>query len=347
MLRRVLYALVVGLAVYFVIRHFDELKLVLETLAKGDPRWMLLALGTQVIWLIVLSTNLLACYRLVGVRERLSRVFILTTSAIFMSVIAPSLGAGTLAVLLGDAQQRGKAVGRVSTASFLYVMFDYVGLLVVMTIGMIILYRHQLLSGYILGGASFIFIVGLCLIGIAILGIRSTHTLKRVLNGLVSKGNQYSRLLIKRELINSEKAEKFAEDIGEGLSEIRHHPLRLVIPLLLALARKSLMILILYFVSLAFYEPFNLPTLLVSFMVSYLFTIASVTPSGVGFVEGAMALTQKGMGVSPLHSAAVIIAYRGLTFWLVALYGFIAFRRIGLYRRKEQASDIPTVEASH
>jgi uncharacterized protein (TIRG00374 family) len=207
-----------------------------------------------------------------------------------------------------------------------------------MTLGMIILIRQNLLSAFILGGAIFIFIVGLGLISMTILGIRSAHQLKRVTQWLVRRINLLAYALIRMEIISKEKAETFADDITEGLSEIRRAPSRLVIPLILALARKSMMIVILYFVSLAFAAPFNLPTLLVSFMVSYLFTIASVTPSGVGFVEGAMALTQAGMGVNPVDSAAIIIAYRGITFWLVAFYGFIAIRRIGLYQMGKQGA---------
>jgi uncharacterized protein (TIRG00374 family) len=349
MLRRVLYALIVGVSIFYAVHHYDELKLVVQTLWRGDHRWMLMALLAQLVWLTVLSTNLLVCYRLVGVRERLSRIFTLVTATNFMSVVAPSLGAGTLALLLADARQRDKATGRVTTASYLYVMFDYLGLLVVMTIGMVILSHHGLLSSFIIGGAVFIFIVGMALITLTIVGIRSALQLQQLIHGLVIRINRMLRPLIRRSLIDPDQAANYAADIAEGLSEIRRAPTGLILPFLLALSRKSMMIVILYFVSLAFNAHFNLPTLIVSFMVSYLFTIASVTPAGVGFVEGAMAITQLGMGVSPVDSAAVIIAYRGITFWLVAFYGFIAIRRIGFYKNRKQASGRarkPRVEAS-
>ncbi|TFH37795.1 MAG: flippase-like domain-containing protein [Anaerolineales bacterium] len=329
MLRRLFYALIIGVAVVYVSRHFDELKLLIQTLWQGDHRWILMAVLAQFVWLIVLSANLLACYRLMGVHEQLGRIFTLVTASNFMSVIAPSLGAGTLAVLLADARQRGKAAGRVTTASYLYVMFDYIGLMVVMSIGMVILSRHGLLSTFIIGGAAFILIVGFGMITLTIVGIRSAEQLQQAVQWLVRRLNRMLKPLVRRTLIDPEKAAGFATDIAEGLTEIRRAPWGLLIPFFLALTRKSMMIVILYFASLAFATPFNLPTLIVSFMVSYLFTIASVTPAGVGFVEGAMAIIQTGMGINPVSSAAVIIAYRGVTFWLVFLYGFVAFRRIG------------------
>ncbi|HUS84652.1 MAG TPA: lysylphosphatidylglycerol synthase domain-containing protein, partial [Anaerolineales bacterium] len=78
-----------------------------------------------------------------------------------------------------------------------------------------------------------------------------------------------------------------------------------------------------------FHNSFGIETLLASFSVSYLFIIASITPSGVGFVEGAMVLTQNAMGVDPLTSTAIALAYRGITFWLTLAYGFFAIRVIG------------------
>lgn len=335
MLRRLLYALIVGAAIFYVIRHDDELNLVIQTLWKGDSFWIAMALVAQFGWLIVLSTNLLSCYWVVGVEERLSRIGILVASTNFMQVIAPSLGAGTLALLLADASQRGKAAGRVTTASYLYVMFDYLGLLVVMTIGMIILSANNLLTTFILAGASFIFIVGSVLIMLTVVGIRSAEQLQTLIQWFVRRLNGLLHPLFQKDLIDPEKAANYARDIAEGMGEIRRAPTRLAIPFFLALARKSLMMVILYCVSLAFNASYDLPTLIVTFMVSYLFTIASVTPAGVGFVEGAMAITQTGMGVSPVDSAAIIIAYRGITFWLLALYGFFAIRRIGLYRREQ------------
>jgi uncharacterized protein (TIRG00374 family) len=338
MTRRVFYALIVGIAIFYVVRNYDEMMLVLQTLWQGDHRWMLMALLAQIAWLTVLSMNLLVCYQLVNVRERLSRIFKLVTAANFMSVVAPSLGAGTLALLLADASQRGKAAGRVTTASYLYVMFDYLGLLVAMTIGMVILSHHGLLSSIIIGAGAFIFIFGMVLTALTIVGIRSAQQLQYLIYVLVQWINRLLQPLIRRALIDLEKAENYAADIAEGLGEIRRAPSRLILPFLLALARKSLMVVILYFVSLAFDAHFNLATLIVSFMVGYLFKVASVTPGGVGFVEGAMAIIQSGMGVNPVDSAAVIIAYRGMTFWLVAFYGFIAIRRIGFYQERKRTS---------
>ena len=146
-------------------------------------------------------------------------------------------------------------------------------------------------------------------------------------------------IFFKRTIINQAIAQNYAIDIANGLLHIRRSPRALFLPFVLALARKTMMMIILFFVSLAFRNPFGIETLLASFSVSYLFIIASITPSGVGFVEGAMILTQNAMGVEPLTSTAIALAYRGITFWLTLAYGFIAIRMIGFQRDKPAAKD--------
>jgi uncharacterized membrane protein YbhN (UPF0104 family) len=130
-------------------------------------------------------------------------------------------------------------------------------------------------------------------------------------------------------LISHARAVSLGADVSEGLKHIRRSPGRLLQPGILALTRKLLMMLILFLVSMAFRYPFPLDTLVASFSTSYLFTIASVTPSGVGFVEGAMTVYTAALGVPLATSAAISLAYRGLTFWLTLAYGLVAIRWVG------------------
>ncbi|MCX6070619.1 MAG: lysylphosphatidylglycerol synthase domain-containing protein, partial [Chloroflexi bacterium] len=70
-------------------------------------------------------------------------------------------------------------------------------------------------------------------------------------------------------------------------------------------------------------------TLLAGYAIGYLFVIVSPTPSGIGFVEGAMTLALTTLRV-PLAAATVItLAFRGITVWLTLLYGMVAMRWIG------------------
>jgi len=159
--------------------------------------------------------------------------------------------------------------------------------------------------------------------------VLSAHRMSRVLVWVTDLGNRILHPILKRDLLDRSKSEAFGLEVAEGLQEIRRSPRSLIIPAIYALLRKAIMVLILFLVSVAFHTPFDPGTLIASFCVSYLFTIASVTPSGVGFVEGAMGLAQTAMGINPATSVGIALTYRGLTFWLVLLYGFFAIRFVG------------------
>lgn len=328
MIRRIVYFVILALSIFFVARNHDELTIILRTLGRGNPGWLLLAVAAQVLWLVAIAGNLRSAYALTGMHEKIGHMTVLTAAANFINVIAPSYGAGAVAVFIADGQRRAKPAGKVTTASFLYLVYDYLGLMIVLAIGFILLNQRELLSTAIIGAATFVYAIGIGLILLTVVGVSSADRLDRVVVWLVSNLNRLLHPVVKRILINIEEARKFGADLAGGLGEIRRSPGNLLQPLAWALGRKAMMIVILFIISLAYDEPFDLPTSMVSFTVSYLFTIVSVTPSGVGFVEGAMSLIQIAMGVDPATSVAIAVAYRGLTFWLVLLYGFAAVRVI-------------------
>ena len=337
-MRKAFYTIVVTLAVYYVFTHQVELRKVLDVFTQADWRWMLAALGGHVLWLIVIGAAFQSTYRLVGIRENLTRLVPLTTAAQFINVIAPSYGAGAMAVMIADGRQRKKPAAKVSTASILYLVYDYLGFMIVLPFGLAILYINGVMDTVILFATIFSATIGITLIILTVIGIQSNQKLAKAVVWLIKTINKILQPIFRRELIESDEAESFANDVSEGLQHIRHSPSNLVTPALLALARKATMMLILLIVSIAFRHPFNFQTLLAGFTTSYLFTIASITPSGVGFVEGAMTAYLSKMGV-PLATAMVIsLAYRGITLWLTLVYGLIAIRWVG-YKPSQKKAD--------
>ena len=341
MLRKLFYSAIFLLTIFFVARNFEELKLILITFTQSDSRWLFIAMLAHILWLVTIAGNFWACYHLMGIHEKLRHLVPLTTAANFINVIAPSYGAGALAVLIKDGSRRGKPVGKVSTAAFVYLVYDYLGFLVVLSLGFSILSRRGLLDALLIGAAVFAVSIAVGLIILTAIGVHSADQLESAILWLVDLANRLLQPLFKRAVINRAKAQNFALDIADGLLQIRHSPRKLILPGVLALTRKAMMVIILFSVSLAFHNPFGIETLLASFSVSYLFTIASITPSGVGFVEGAMALTQNAMGVNPLTSTAIALTYRGITFWLTLAYGFIAIRMIGFHAGKSSNGAAP------
>ena len=336
-MRKAFYTIIVTLAVYYVFTHQMELRQVLDVFMQADWRWMLAAVGGHVLWLVVIAAAFQSTYRLVGIRENLTRLVPLTTAANLINVIAPSYGAGAMAVLIADGRQRKKPAAKVSTAAILYLVYDYLGFMIVLPFGLAIMFMNGILDTVLIAATIFSATIGITLIILTIIGIQSDQKLGTAIVWLIKTLNKLLRPILQRELIESDEAESFANDVAEGLQHIRHSPGNLLAPALLALARKATMMLILWICSIAFKHPFNFETLLAGFTTSYLFTIASITPSGVGFVEGAMTVYISEMNV-PLATAAVIsLAYRGITLWLTLAYGLIAIRWVGYKPSKKKS----------
>lgn len=84
----------------------------------------------------------------------------------------------------------------------------------------------------------------------------------------------------------------------------------------------------LYALFLAFHEPVGIGVLVAGYAIGVLFWIVSITPQGIGVVEGMMALVYTSLGVPAAQGAVIVLAFRGLTFWLPLLIGFFALRQV-------------------
>jgi uncharacterized protein (TIRG00374 family) len=147
--------------------------------------------------------------------------------------------------------------------------------------------------------------------------------LARLINSIV-------RPFIRRSYLSEARAHEFAADVSSGLGSLPEKPRSLLRPLLLALANKVLLMLILMLCFLAFDVPFSAGTIVGGFAITYLFIIVSPTPAGVGVVEGVMAVALRTLGVDLSQAVIIMLAFRGITFWLLLAVGAIAFRSLGV-----------------
>ena len=79
---------------------------------------------------------------------------------------------------------------------------------------------------------------------------------------------------------------------------------------------------------LAFIQPVGIGALVAGYAVGDLFRIVSITPQGIGFVEGMMTLTFTSLSIPGEVAATVALVFRGLTFWLPLLLRFFAVLRM-------------------
>ncbi len=327
-MRKLFSAVVLLLGVVFIVTRITEVETIVATLRSGDWRFLLLACLLLCAWLVNVAASYRTIYRLLGLDEPLRKLLVLSAAANSLNVIAPSAGMGGLAVFIASARQRGYSSGRVTVAGVLVVLFEYLGLLLTLTLGLLILFRLHHLSLIDVIASTVLFVIAAGLAAILYLAMRSQERLGRLLAAGVRLINRGLRLLSKRQPLSEEYALHFSRDAAAGMHQLRSQPASLWKPAALALSNKGLQLAILFLVAKAFQVDIPVYALLAGFSIASLFVIVSPTPYGIGVVEGMLTLTLGSLGVSVEAAAVVALAYRGVTFWLPLLIGVIAIRLV-------------------
>ena len=329
-MRKLVVAILLLLALYFLLTRLAQVEQVALTLQRGDVKWIVLAVGLQFVWLVNVAACFRACYRLLGIEESIERLLLLALSANFVNIIAPAAGVSGLAVFITDSKARGKPTGRVTSAAALSILYDYLAFIVVLGLGLTVLFRRDRLGAAEISASAILMVIALVFATLLFLGMRSGEALGRALAWMARTVNRALWPLRHRDYLSETNARMFAREAAEGLAIARKAPRgAILLPAALALSKQALLISILFMVFMAFGQAFSVGTLVAGFAIGYLFLIVSPTPSGIGFVEGAMTLALTTLRV-PLAAATIItLAFRGITLWLTLLYGAIAMRWIG------------------
>ena len=126
------------------------------------------------------------------------------------------------------------------------------------------------------------------------------------------------RPFLRREYLSEARAHTFASEIADGLSALPKKPASLLPPLFFSLFGKILLMGVLTCAFLSFNIPFRVGTIISGFSLGFLFLIVSPTPSGIGIVEGVMALAFHSRRIGWGSAILVTLAYRGV---LAAIVG--------------------------
>jgi glycosyltransferase 2 family protein len=327
-MRKVIVLVIVFLAISLVIFSFAELKNIVETLQRASPWFLALALLVETGWFFGLGLVFHSLYNVLGMTESRRRLTLLAAASVFVSVVTPAAGVGGLALFVADGRSRGLPSGKVTVAGALYILLDQAALLCVLAVAMVVLIRRNNLGlGEIT--ASLILLGTACFIAfLLVLGYRSAESLGSVLARLVRLINRLVWPIIHREYLSETRAHTFAGEIAEGLSSLPRRLRSLVRPFLLSVANKVLLMGVLVCSFLSFDVPFSAGTIIGGFAIAYLFLIVSPTPSGIGVVEGIMALALSTLRVEFSQAVIITLAYRGITFWIPLAIGALAFRAL-------------------
>ena len=332
-MRKFIFILILFLGAAFVYLSFGELESIVETLRHGNFWFMLLAALIQLAWFLMMGLIYQSLYHVLDMQESVTRLSLLSASATFINIIAPSVGMSGMAFFIAHAARMGRSVGKVTVVTMLGLFLDYAAFLVILTLGLIVLFRRNDLGPTEIAASTVMFAIAAGFGFLLYLGSRSADALGNALAKMARLVNRVVEPFLHRAYLSEERAHAFAHEMASDLKALPEKYQSLLIPLLYSLAGKALLMCILISVFMAFQVPFTAGTIIGGFAIAYLFLIITPTPAGVGIIEGVMPLALSSLRVPWSEAVVITLAYRGITFWIPVAVGAAAFRI--LQREKE------------
>jgi hypothetical protein len=327
-MKKVFVFVVLFLGVLVVALSFSELETILFTLRKAHLSFFLLALVIQCIWFVSSGRMYQSIFHLLGVHEDVFTLSRIATAANFINVVAPTAGAGGVALFASEAHRRGHPTGKVTVAAALFLLLDQAAFLVILALGLIVLIRRNDLNAGEISASLFLFGIAITYGSVLYIGYRSAEKLGNLLAKFARGINRIVRLFRRENYLSEDRAHEFAHEIADGFSGLTENPTSLIRPVLWGIFDKGLLMLILVCSFLAFEVPFSAGTIIAGFSMAYLFLIVSPTPSGIGIVEGIMPIALTSLNVNWSQSVVITLIYRAVTFWFPLGIGAWAFRAL-------------------
>lgn len=327
-MRKFIFILVLFLGAAFIYLSFGEIESIARTLQQGNLWFILLAILIQLAWFLVVGLTLQGLYHVLGMKDTVYRLSLLSASATFVNIVAPSGGMGGVAVFISHAKRNGQSAGKATVANMLWLFLDYVAFVFVLTLGLIVLFRRNDLDPTEIAASGVMFAVAIGLGFLLYLGSRSAAALGNALAWMARWVNRVAYPFIHRDYLSEARAHEFSNEMASDLKSLPEKYRSLGVPLFYSFASKVLLMGVLLSTFFAFQVPVSAGTIIGGFAISYLFLTVSPTPAGIGIVEGVMPLALSSLRVPWSEAVIITLAYRGVTFWIPLGIGAIAFRML-------------------
>ena len=327
-LKRWLIWLLVIAFLWLVGSRIAEIENLADTLSKGQWQWIWAAILLQVFYYVDLAALYRSAFDTVGVQARIRDLAPVTFASLFVNVAVPTAGASGAALFVDDATRRGQSATRAAAGTLLVLVVSYTSVLFVLVVGMSYLFIQHSLRLYEIIGAVFLLAATLGQVTFLSVGVWKPTWTRGLLAHIQGVANSLANRFARPDFLPSDWATVIADEFNEAACAIVAHPIRLVRTLVIALLAHVLNLVSLFTLFLAFHQPVSLGVLVAGYAMGMLFLIVSLTPQGIGVVEGVMTLVFTSLLIPPAQAAVVSLTFRGLTFWLPLLIGFVLLRRV-------------------
>ncbi|MEZ4865232.1 MAG: flippase-like domain-containing protein [Caldilineaceae bacterium] len=323
--------------VWAVLTHIHDLEQLGHTVAGGKWQWLGAAIVLQLLYYVAYTAVYRYAFATVDVRSTVWELLPVTYASLFVNLAAPTGGAAGAALFVDEVARRGQSRTHATVGVLLMMVLDFgvLGLIVLVSLGVLAVMGDLKLYEVVAAIVLFLFvgIMAAALLG----GLWRPHWLEAILAWLQARINWLGARFFRPQLLAAGWSARIAAEFTTAAQAMVTRPGALIGTMVVALVAHALNLLSLYSLFFAFQQPVSAGVLLVGYAMTILFTIVSPTPNGVGIVEGLMPVIYTSLGL-PLPTATVIsLVFRGITFWLPMLAGFLLLRRLRLFTLPERA----------
>ena len=327
--RRLIFAALLLLFGWLLLHRLGQVETLLATIRHGRAAWVAIALLLQFCTLLNQPALYQSLYELLDLPIRWREMVPVVWAAHFVNIVTPAAGLGGTALLFDAARRRGFDMGRVTLANTLYFLLNFVWFVLLLGFSLLMLFIwHDLKTYELLVAAIPMLGVVLALAALWLVTVRP-QLFSRLVQKVARGFNALTRRVLRREVLTAESATNFAATFAQAADTLRTARGRLLRPWTHAMLVDSLEILVLGACFAAFPgagRHITAPMLIAGYALGTLFLVVSITPQGLGVVEGVMTAIFVSLGVPLERAAVVVLVYRGLSFWLPLVIGFGALR---------------------
>ena len=331
----VIYFVFVVLFIVLIISKWSDVVRIFSSLNQANYLWLIVALIVQVLIIANQSMFYSECYQAFGLRIGWWRFFQLVPAANFMSMVSPSGGfVAGISLLFWDGNRLNLPKGKLVLANVIYWVVYYLVYLFFLLIGLFYLIIHQQLKDYIAIAALIMFAAVFIVLGVAVVSLDNFDRFKNTSIKVIGYINWINLWLNRGNQIDEKIVKKYSYEIFEGyhlaINNIGRFK-KIVYRAILQIFFNVLILMVLVW-SLGG-DGSRFAVLLSCYVVAALLMVISVTPSGAGIVELAMITILKASVLDFDRAVLAVVLYRLFQFWLPLIWGFIAFRKINVFRR--------------
>ena len=312
-------------------QRFADIQRLVGTLAQGSRWWIAAALVLEMAYYISLAALFQSAFALINIKTQLRHLVPIAFAFLFVNTTTTSGGTAGLALFIDDIRRRGDSAARATVGTLLAHTANYGIFALLLGVGLYYLYAQHDLTGLEIISAVILFLLVVALCSTLILGWRWPSMLLRLLGVLQRVVNGVGRWLKRPYILPETWAEQSADDFIAAAEAIAARPSRLGIIILLALGTHVLQMAVLLSLFFAFGQPVSPGLLLSGYTMSLLFMIVSPTPNGIGVVEAVVPLMYASLGMAVDQGVIITFAFRGVTFWVPMLTGFLLLRQLQMF----------------